>query len=105
MRADSPLRQTVLLIAQNKMLHATLPVGTTNDEQIFVLTADTMTQDAHGIIHGKPIDRTDAINKIKAARDGNYLATAFCIEKRIWRDTIWISANRIEKCSCRTLCF
>ena len=33
----------------------------------FVLTADTMTCNADGSINGKPVDRDDAIQKIKSA--------------------------------------
>lgn len=91
------IEQTVLQIAQSKMLHAELPAGKTDGEYAYVLTADTMTQDSEGIIHGKPVDRADAINKIKSARAGNYLATGFCIERRVWQVNKWMPERRIEK--------
>src|SRR5579864_8294380 len=64
-----PLEQLVMSIALHKMEHVMLPAGNQEEEVCFVLTADTMSHDSSGTIHGKPIDRNDAIAKIKAARD------------------------------------
>ncbi len=91
------IEDTVLRIAQSKMRHAVLPVGQKVGEKAFVLTADTMVQDSTGIVHGKPLDRADAIAKLKAARHGNYLATGFCIERRIWNGSAWITEEHVEQ--------
>src|SRR5579872_3966450 len=63
-----PLPQLVLSIALYKMQHVVLPNGTHDNDVCFVLTADTMSHDRMGVIHEKPTSRSDAINKIKAAR-------------------------------------
>lgn len=93
-----PLPQLVSSIALHKMNHVELPVGCTVGQQIFVLTADTMSSSHQGVINGKPIDRLDAIAKIKSARFGNVLCTAFCIDKKEWNGTEWTVIKRIEEC-------
>jgi septum formation protein len=91
-----PHEQVVEHIAVYKMEHLIMPAGKSNGEVAFVLTADTLSSDAHGIIHGKPIDRDDAIAKIKAGRQGvSRLATAFCLERKIWNDQRWETETRI----------
>jgi len=91
------IEDTVLRIAQSKMAHAVLPSHTDSGETIFVLTADTMVQDAQGVIHGKPVDRADARAKLIGARQGNYLATAFCVERKKWYNGAWQTDVRIEQ--------
>jgi len=91
-----PLPKLVQKIALHKMNHVVLPVG--DDGAIcFVLTADTLSQDKSGMINGKPIDKNDAIIKIKMARKGTYLCTAFCLDRKIWRDGTWHVQERIEE--------
>src|SRR6266702_4570522 len=58
-----PLPQLVLSIALYKMQHVILADGMHEGEVCFVLTADTMSHDNMGVIHGKPVDRADAIAK------------------------------------------
>ena len=84
-----PLRQVVESIAVHKMKHVIMPQGI--QEQIaFVLTADTLSIDTTGAISGKPADMQDAIAKIKAARGGmNRCGTAYCVEKKIFKDGSW----------------
>lgn len=91
------IEETVLRIAQSKMRHAILPAGAMPGERAFVLTADTMVEDANGVIHGKPTNRADAIAKLKQARQGNYLATGFCIERRRWDGTQWLTEQHHEQ--------
>ena len=91
-----PLCQLVASIARFKMDHVTLQAGSDGDV-LFVLTADTLSQDADGTIQGKPTSREDAIQKIKRARDGSRLCTGFCLDKRVWRDGAWQVDRRIEK--------
>ncbi|HSC24721.1 MAG TPA: Maf family protein [Candidatus Babeliales bacterium] len=90
-----PLAQLVLSIAVYKMQHVILPHGKEEGDVCFVLTADTMSHDTEGVIHGKPIDRNDAIAKIKAIAKGAFLCTAFCLDKKIWRSGAWVIDNRI----------
>jgi len=91
-----PLPQIVEQIARFKMEHLQLLAG--QEGQIcFVLTADTLTQDKDGTVQGKPADRDDAIAKIKSSRDGSFLCTAFCLDKKIWRNGQWELVERREQ--------
>lgn len=92
-----PLPQVVASIARYKMEHAIMPSAKESD-YAFVLTADTLSQDNDGTIQGKPIDRSDAIEKIKKARDGSCLYTAFCLDRRIFINGSWELDQRIERC-------
>lgn len=91
------LPQLVESIALHKMAHVILPAGSNDGQQCFVLTADTLTQDADGTIQGKPVDRADAIDKIKRARGGSVLFTSFCLDKRVWIRGSWEIEQRIQK--------
>ena len=91
-----PLDMLVATIALHKMNHACLPDGNEGDI-IFVLTADTLSQDKNGEIQGKPKGRADAIAKIKQARDGTRLATAFCFDKKQYKNNEWHTLTRIER--------
>lgn len=91
-----PLEQLVKSIALHKMAHVILPTGNEGDV-CFVLTADTLSQDMDGNIHGKPIDRKDARIKIIAARKGSRLCTGFCLDKKVWIKGKWQVEKRIEK--------
>lgn len=92
-----PLEKVVESIALHKMEHVVIPQGK-EGQVAFVLTADTLSQDNEGIIHGKPEDRADAIAKIKAARKGSRLVTAFCLDKKIYKNGKWEVQKRIVKC-------
>jgi septum formation protein len=82
-----PLAQLVPNIARHKMAHVILPAGTQDGEHCLVLTADTLSQDmCDNTIQGKPADRADAVNKIRKARAGSRLCTAFCLYKYVWRE-------------------
>lgn len=89
-----PLVQLVEQIALHKMEHVKLPAGQ-ECELRFVLTADTLSQLPDGTIQGKPIDREDAIAKIKSARTGSRLATAFCLDRKLYEDGEWKLDRRI----------
>ncbi len=83
------LHDIVSAIALQKMNHVSMPMGK-QGERAFVLTADTLSCDTAGIIHGKPTDREDALAKIRAARTGISLCTtAFCLDRRLWLDGTW----------------
>ena len=90
-----PLPQLVLSIALHKMDHVILPDGNDEGDICYVLTADTMSHDKTGKIHGKPIDRDDAIAKIKASAAGSFLCTGFCADRRVWRNNVWVLEERI----------
>lgn len=92
-----PLEQAVAAIARHKMEHLCMPGG--QDGQIaFVLTADTLSTDAHGQLNGKAIDRADAIAKIRLNRNRkNHLATAFCLERKQCIAGYWHTQERIER--------
>lgn len=90
-----PLPQLVLSIALYKMQHVILPDGTKDGDICFVLTADTMSHDKTGKIHGKPVHRADAIEKIKATREGSFLCTAFCLDRKVWREGKWEIEERV----------
>lgn len=91
------LPQLVASIARHKMEHADLSL-IPRDKEIFVLTADTLSQDESGTVNGKPKDRADAIAKIKqAARGGTRLCTAFCLDKKRWREGAWQVIGRVEQ--------
>jgi len=91
-----PLPELVLSIALHKMNHVVLPPGQKEGDICFVLTADTMSHDKEGVIHGKPVSRDDAIAKIKAARHGSFLCTGFCIDKKVWDTGAWHTQDRID---------
>lgn len=88
------LESMVTAIALQKMNHVVLPKGKEGDV-CFVLTADTLSQDARGAIAGKPENKDDAIAMIKAARDGVYTGTAFCLERKKWVNNSWHCEEQI----------
>ncbi len=91
-----PLEKLVASISLYKMNHVVLPEGKEGDV-LFLLTGDTLSKDANGEIQGKPVDRADAIAKIKQARDGTKLCSAFCLDKKIYKDGAWTVAERIHE--------
>ncbi len=91
-----PLDKLVASISLYKMNHVTLPDGKEGDV-IFVLTADTLSQDANGEMQGKPKDKEDAISKIKQARKGTRLCTAFCLDKKVFKNGEWQVEERIHE--------
>ncbi len=88
------LQQVVESIALYKMEHASLFQGQ-EDDICYVLTADTLTLNSQGEIQGKPVDRQDAIKKLQSARDGARTGTAFCLERRIFKDGDWHMQERV----------
>lgn len=82
------LQQVVEQIALYKMEHIVLPHGKEGDI-CFVLTADTLTENNAGKLEGKPVDRDDAVAKLKSARNGVKTGTSFCLERKIYKDGAW----------------
>lgn len=91
-----PLEKLVASIALSKMEHVDIRPGKAGG-YCFVLTADTLSQDSHGTISGKPVDRDDARQKLKAARQGMYTGTAFCLDRRVWHNNAWRVDKRITR--------
>lgn len=91
-----PLDKLVASISLYKMNHVVLPEGKEGDV-MFVLTGDTLCQDSDGAIQGKPKDREDAIAKIKQARGGSKLCSAFCLDKKLFEGGEWKVAERIHE--------
>lgn len=91
-----PLEQLVLSISLHKMGHVIVPKGAEGD-RAFVLTGDTLSQDTDGRIEGKPEDRADAIRKIRKARDGTRLCSAFCLDKLEFKNGIWQRVARVHQ--------
>lgn len=90
------LEQYVTAVARSKMDHVVMPNGSSGS-LAYVLTADTMNQDNNGIMHGKPVNKDDAIAKIKALRKGGIVATAFCLDKKRFSNGVWHIERRIER--------
>lgn len=91
-----PLPELVSTIARSKMRCAIIPKGKRKDEYCFVVTADTLVKDNNGTIHGKPVDRSDAVKKLQITRDGVTCCTAVCIEKNRWQGTSWVQVASRE---------
>lgn len=89
-----PLPQLVETIAKYKMEQVIMPART-EDKELFVLTADTLTQDLKGNILGKPDSRERALMMIKSIREGARVGTAFCLDKKVYRFDRWCIEERI----------
>lgn len=89
-------QEIVQTIAREKMNHVCLPEKAQGGQVIFILTADTLCVTNDGNMQGKPVDRFDAIEKIKAARGGAGVGTAFCLDKRVYKDGEWKVLKRLE---------
>jgi nucleoside triphosphate pyrophosphatase len=86
------------------MDHVLLPQGQEGDI-CFVVTADTLTENKFGEIEGKPINCDDAIKKLKHARNGVRTGTAFCLDRRLYKDDKWCIDVRIRQFVDATYCF
>jgi septum formation protein len=63
--------------------------------QAFVLTADTVVADSHGILYAKPTSKADLLDIMEKLSDGALIATAFCLEKRQILQHGWETVNHI----------
>ncbi len=65
-------------------------------QRIWVLTADTLGQDEHGTIYGKPLDYDDAVLQLKKQRNQwARVATSFCLEHKVCDAGQWRTDKRI----------
>lgn len=92
---DQPLEILVQQLAELKMDHIDLPQGQEEGQVGFFLTADTLTMDPDNKLHGKPIDRKDAIEMLKACRQGAIVGTSFCLERKLFTNGQWQRQERI----------
>jgi len=99
------LQEIVQAIALEKMEQVCLPEKAEPGTAIFVLTADTLGRTNEGNLLGKPVDRADAIAKLKTSRGGGKCCTAFCLDKRVYKFDEWRVAKRIERFVVSEYCF
>ncbi|MBP6892611.1 Maf family protein [Candidatus Babeliales bacterium] len=88
-----PIDVVVKHLAQLKMKYVQLPVGR-EEQVVFVLTADTLTLNSTGKLMGKPVDRDDAVAMI-SDQNPTLTGTAFCLEKKEFKDGIWYTQQQI----------
>jgi septum formation protein len=92
-----PFEELLKSIALYKMDHITMPHGIQGD-YAFVLTVDTMLQDGHGMVYGKPENKATASKYIQALRDNpGLVGTAFCLDKKQFKNGAWHTVNRITR--------
>ncbi|MDR3647007.1 MAG: Maf family protein [Candidatus Babeliales bacterium] len=90
-----PLEELVKAIAVSKMEHVILPLGKTEGDICFVLSADTLGLNYNGEICTKPADKDDAIAMLKSYRKGSQTGTAFCLDKKVYKNNSWQVEKRI----------
>lgn len=89
-----PLQKLVESIALHKMAQIIMP-NVQEGQELFVLTADTLTQNSQGTILGKPISRIHALEMIRSLREGNArVGTAFCLDKKLFKFNAWQTVDR-----------
>lgn len=89
-----PLPQLVTSIAKHKMEQIIMPSGNEGKE-LYVLTADTLTESCDGQILGKPESREHAYEMVRLVRSGARVGTAFCLDKKVYKYETWQTCERI----------
>jgi len=89
-----PLPQLVESIAKHKMAQIIMPQGI-EGQHLFVLTADTLTQDKKGTMLGKPSNKQHAYTMLNTIRQGAQVGTAFCLDKKVYRFDRWQIEERV----------
>lgn len=93
---QNSLEQFVIDIAILKMNSVDLTSIEAHEGQvIYVLTADTLSQDVYGNVLGKPKNRDEAIEQIRLASHGSTVSTGFCLDKKKLIHGAWITEKRI----------
>lgn len=87
---NQELNFLVKTIAQCKMRSVVVPDNHKEGDIIYILTADSLTQDKNGKIYGKPDSYQEAFNMLNALHGISAVATAFCIEQRIYKNGRWL---------------
>ncbi len=85
---QGPIEEIALSISQLKMNSIQLD-PTIFPNEVILLTADTLTADNNGNLYGKPEDLQEAIHMVKTLRRGSVVTTAFCLEKRVYKEKAW----------------
>jgi septum formation protein len=83
-----PIEAVATAISQLKMASIQLDSNKFPHE-VILLTADTLTADLEGNLYGKPADLQEAIEMVKQLRKGSVVSTAFCLQKRSFKNGIW----------------
>ena len=90
-----PLPQLVESIAQYKMSQVIMPLGVQKQE-LFVITADTLTQNVHGVTFGKPENEAHAMEILKTFHEGRIrINTAVCLDKKVYKYDTWQTDQRV----------
>ncbi len=87
---NQELNLLVQKIAQCKMRSVVLPDNNKEGDIIYILTADSLTQDKNGKIYGKPNSYQEAFDMLNALQGISSVSTAFCLEKRLYTKRQWI---------------
>jgi len=77
-----------LRVAHKKMEHVAYDMCDPHNVA-YILTADTVSIDHQGTIHGKPQNYQDAVDKIKQLRAGSTVCTGVCIRHFVYDDNAW----------------
>ncbi len=91
-----PLPQLVQSIAEHKMEQVILPT-VADGQEIFVLTADTLTQSKDGTLLPKPLTREAAISMLHKVKKGARVGTSFCLDLKKFEFGRWQIKQRITK--------
>lgn len=104
---DVPVNELVQNIARLKMECAVVPSSLLLTEDVVcIVTADTLVADAEGKVYGKPHGRADAAEMIRALRNREILVvTGMCVERRHFRDGMWVTDVRREVVSTNKVLF
>lgn len=96
-----PIEAVAMAISQFKI--ASIKLETNKYPlDIILLTADTLTADLDGNTYGKPADLQEAIEMVKQLRKGSVVTTAFCLEKRSFKNDEWhIDAQHCQAVTAR----
>jgi len=95
---EKPLKELLLAIVDLKSKAVQMPSGQMIGQKALVLTVDSMPQAADGTILGKPLDHAQALTMLKKINGKSIAATAYCIERKRWDGTQWISEERKSNC-------
>jgi len=88
-----PIQKLVTSIAHLKMDHVILPEPGQDGQVIFVVTADTVSQDYEGNNFGKPVDLQDAYRMVRILRNGSLVGTGFCVAKFCVKNGAWVKID------------
>lgn len=90
------LQNIVTQLAELKMKHVIMPQGQ-EGQIVFVLTADTLNETVYGKILGKPQSKEDAISMLHDFRSGADVGTAFCLQKREYKNGKWMILESVTE--------